>query len=423
MKLTIIGLNYAPEPTGIAVYTSGLAEGLASRGVEVHAITGCPHYPQWKVYDGYEGAQQDSREMGVEVRRLRHYVPSRPRLVNRMIMELEFGVRSLCARWNEPDAIVLISPALFSTAIALIRARLQRRPTCVWVQDIYSLGVAESGTGNRLTARLLRVIESRVLRSAQSVVVIHERFRRYLVEELHLDPTRVDVVRNWSHLDLSVDKPRVQVRQSHGWQPEDIVVLHAGNMGAKQGLENVVEAARLASERKSRVRFILLGDGNQRQMLQSLDYDFHLQFVDPLPKNEFMATLLAADILLVNERPGLTEMSVPSKLTSYFSTGLPVIAATDAASVTAEELSSSGGGMRVDAAAPGALVAACERLVADQALAHRLGQAGLAFSSELLSVEPALSHFEAILDRLRFRGRSDLGSAVLPETSVRRRSH
>ncbi len=423
MKLTIIGLNYAPEPTGIAVYTAGLAEGLARRGVEVQAITGYPHYPQWKVYDGYHGTQQNNREAGVEVNRLRHYVPSKPRLVNRMRMELEFGVRCLLAHWNEPDAIVLISPALFSAAIALIRARLLRRPTCIWVQDIYSLGVAESGTGSRLAGRLLRVIESRVLRSAQNVVVIHERFRRYLVEELRLDPTRVDVVRNWSHLDRDVHEPREQVRQSHGWQPDDVIVLHAGNMGAKQGLENVVEAARLASERNSRVRFILLGDGNQRQMLQSLNHDSHLQFVDPLPKNEFMGTLMAADILLVNERPGLTEMSVPSKLTSYFSTGLPVIAATDAASVTAEELSCSGGGMRVDAATPGALVTACETLVADPALVHRLGQAGLAFGSELLSAEPALSHFEAILDRLRFRGRSDLGSAVLPETAARTQSH
>ena len=32
-------------------------------------------------------------------------------------------------------------------------------------------------------------------------------------------------------------------RAAHGWSHDEVVVLHAGNVGYKQGLENVVEAA------------------------------------------------------------------------------------------------------------------------------------------------------------------------------------
>ena len=101
-------------------------------------------------------------------------------------------------------------------------------------------------------------------------------------------------------------------------------------MGVKQGLENVVEAARLAdSQLDNRVNFILMGDGNQRSALEIRAKGIRsLQFLDPVPDEQFQSMLADSDVLLVNERPGVEEMSVPSKLTSYFSAGVPVLAAT-----------------------------------------------------------------------------------------------
>ncbi len=50
----------------------------------------------------------------------------------------------------------------------------------------------------------------------------------------------------------------------------ELVVLHAGNMGLKQGLEQVVDAAALAGRRGSAIRFVLVGDGNQRERIAAL---------------------------------------------------------------------------------------------------------------------------------------------------------
>jgi colanic acid biosynthesis glycosyl transferase WcaI len=397
-RVLIVGLNYVPEPTGIAPYTTGLAEGLTRGGVPVRVIAGFPHYPQWRVQDGYAGRTMRETIGGVPVTRVRHFVPSAPRLVDRLLLELGFGLRAVTARWGRPDVLLLVSPALFSTGMAGLRARLAGVPHCVWVQDIYTLGVAESGTGGRVAGRLLSRVERSILRSADRVVVIHDRFKRYLVQELGVDPERIDVVRNWSHVDEAPSFSRTGTRERLGWGRDDVVVLHAGNMGAKQGLENVVHASQLAAERGSRVRFVLLGDGNRRSALEALGGNSALDFVDPLPDEEFTAALHAADVLLVNERPGLTEMSVPSKLTSYFSTGLPVIAATDAASVTAEELARSGAGVRVDAADPAALLAAAEALAADPEAAAAYGRAGRAFRGAHLSEDAAIAAFRSILD-------------------------
>ena len=58
-------------------------------------------------------------------------------------MELAFGVRLMFARWGRPDMVVLISPALFSTGLAMLRVRWgwKRVPAAVWVQDLYSQDV------------------------------------------------------------------------------------------------------------------------------------------------------------------------------------------------------------------------------------------------------------------------------------------
>ena len=73
-----MGINYPPEHTGIAPYTGAMSLGLARRGIAARVITAHPHYPDWKVKPGY--GQWSRRELlnGVDVKRVRHYVPSPP---------------------------------------------------------------------------------------------------------------------------------------------------------------------------------------------------------------------------------------------------------------------------------------------------------------------------------------------------------
>jgi len=125
-----------------------------------------------------------------------------------------------------------------------------------------------------------------------------------------------------------------------------------------------------------------------------------IQFIAPLPDGEFEQVLASADILLINEREGMREMSVPSKLTTYFSTSLPVLAATDEASVTAGEIDASGGGLRVPAGNPVALLDGALALRRDPGLSRALGEAGHRYRKEVLSEEAALDRFERWLAAL-----------------------
>jgi colanic acid biosynthesis glycosyl transferase WcaI len=54
-RLALIGVNYAPEVTGIAVNTVDWANQLTESGHEVTVLTGMPSYPEWRVQDLYRG--------------------------------------------------------------------------------------------------------------------------------------------------------------------------------------------------------------------------------------------------------------------------------------------------------------------------------------------------------------------------------
>ena len=266
------------------------------------------------------------------------------------------------------------------------------------------MGVVETGTGGKRMASIVAAIESFTLKSATGVAVIHDRFKQVVVSKLGMNARDVVVIRNWSHLREVPPFDREAVRSLHGWGSDETIVLHAGNMGAKQALENVVEAARLADLRGVNVRFVLLGDGNQRARLEALAAEIdRVQFLETLPDEKFQQTLASADVLLVNEKPGVAEMSVPSKLTSYFSTGLPVLVATDEGSVTAGEISASGGGIRVDAGKPSQLVDAAVALGRDEALARALGNAGRSFRELRLSEDVAIERYVEWLTSLAIR--------------------
>lgn len=400
-RLTVVALNYAPEHTGSAPYTAALVGALAGARDQVRVIAGYPHYPQWRIHDGYVGLAIRERSPGVHVTHLRHPVPDRPGIVGRTLMECVFGLRAAFSRWGRCDAVLLVSPALFSTGLAMVAARLRRIPTCVWVQDLYSLGIAETGLAGGRVTRLVRALEGRILRSADVIIAIHDRFEQHLVTELGVDPERVRVVRNWSHVAApEVDEAeRDAVRARLGWAPSDVVVLHAGNMGAKQGLENVVQAARIAAERSSAVRFVLLGDGNRRRELEraATATPGRLDFVDPLPDGEFEAALNAADVLLVNELPGVTSMSVPSKLTTYFRTGRPVVAATEPTGVTAQEVRAAGAGVIVSSSEPALVVDAAEALATDPEAARAYGASARRFAAEHLEASAATERIRELL--------------------------
>lgn len=343
----MVGINYAPEHTGVAPYTTHACAHLAKQGADVFVLAGVPHYPHWTVLPEYLGRLfTDEEHAGVRVRRLRHFVPSRQSALTRGAYELSFGLHVSAHHppWR-PDVVLAVIPSLAGAAAAARIAQRAGVPLVVWVQDLMGPAAAQSGIsgGGRISALTGR-LEGHVLRQASSVLVLNENFKQY-VEGVGVPPERVHLMANWTHVARPRDQ-RATVRRRLGWRQDEVIALHSGNMGLKQGLENIVAAARIAAAEAPHVRFVLMGDGSQRAALQELGDGLPtLSFLPSANDRDFPDVLAAADVLLVNERASAVDMSLPSKLTSYFRAGMPVIAAVPGLGGTAREVNRSGAGV------------------------------------------------------------------------------
>lgn len=409
-RVSIVGLNYAPEPTGNAPYTTGLARHLAGSGANTTVITGFPHYPQWRRDPAYKGFHSAAIHRGVRLVRLWHWIPRPPRGWRRLLSEFSFGFHAIATRWHRPQAVVLVSPALFASALCMLRLMVSSRALrVVWVQDLYSQGMAETGEGGGFATVVARRVESWVLRRAHRVVAIHEAMRARMVADLGVEGSRIAIIPNWGHITPSA-LDQIAAREILGWDPDARIALHAGNMGRKQGLGNVVGAATLASERRVDILFVLLGDGAERSALEKRSRGLStIAFVDPLPEALFPIALAAADILLVNELPGVREMAVPSKLTSYFAARRPVLFATASDGTVADVATAAQAGPVVPNGDPGGLLAAASSLLANPSECSRLGTNAYEYWKAELSLGAALLRWDEVLGATTLETSRDQG--------------
>ncbi|WP_424215389.1 glycosyltransferase family 4 protein [Streptomyces sp. BI20] len=393
----MVSTNYAPEHAGIGPYATQIAEHWAKSGHETHVLAGMPHYPSWSLEPEYKGAlRRTERRAGVLVHRRAHTVPDRQTAVKRALFEGSILLHGAVAppRMNRPDAILAQMPSLAGGITAARLAARWKVPFVPVVQDLMGAAAEQSGiAGGDKAAVLAGKAEAYALTRATLVGVIHETFVDRVVR-MGVDEKRIRLVPNWSHVPAPT-QPRGETRHHLGWAPDQTVVLHSGNMGLKQGLDVLVHAARL----DPKVRFVLMGDGSQRAALASLSADVpNLEIIPPVADGDFPNVLAAADVLAVTQHAAVLDMSVPSKLTSYFAAGRPVVASVAAEGGTAQEVTRSGAGVLVAPEDPGALLDAVRELAEDPAGADALGAAGPRHVAAHLGREAGLARIDALID-------------------------
>ena len=381
--MLLIGINYAPEQTGIAPYTTGLAEHLAAHDWDVTVVTGMPHYPQWRVHDNYRwSVRANEMRAGVRLRRVHHHTPAHPTALSRSLYELTFLLHAMTVRVHRPRCVLGVVPSLSGGVSAALHAARHKVPFGLVVQDLMGPAAAQSGIpGGQFASGPARVLEGWTARRATGLGIVAESFRPYL-EGIGVAPERITHLPNWSRL-APPSGSAAEQRRALAWPVEEQIVLHAGNIGFKQGLHNVVAAARLAAERGLPIRFVLMGDGSDRRRLEDLGAGLPtLEFLDPQPEDTFMDIMAAADVLLINEQASVQDMSLPSKITSYLLAGRPVVAAVRDGGSTAAALHESGAALVVPAEHPGLLLGALRSLAGDHALQTRLATNGFAYARE-----------------------------------------
>ncbi len=401
--LLFVGLNYAPEPVGIGPFTCGLAEGLAARGHTVRVITGRPYYPQWQAYAGYPGGWHNAEENGVNVTRCPHYIPARPSGLKRVLHLASFAAAALFpaigARKARPRVVICIAPALLSVPVAWIAAKLAGAKLWIHVQDFEVEAAFATGLmGGGPLARLARWLENRLLRLADRVSSISPQMCVKLIDK-GVAKSRVVELRNWANAPAPDPAGGVAYRQQ--WQLGDAqVALYSGNIANKQGIEIVVEAARILEGRRD-ITFVICGEGPNRARLEALAAGLsNISFHDLQPAERMGELLSLASVHLLPQIAGAADLVLPSKLANMLGSGRPVVATASAGTGLYDEVQ--GCGITTDPGDADAFAAAIAGLIDDPAKAQVMGAEGIGRAGERWSQSRIVERFDlAIADLLR----------------------
>ncbi len=389
-RVLLVTTNYWPEPTGIAVYTTDLSESLTFEGHQVSVLTSLPHYPWWRVPSEFAHLGEGIETLnGVSIIRAKHLVPPKMNALLRMRFEtsLWWNLRRVSRQMvrNNFDLVIACIPTVAAGIVGKSIANKLGAPFGLIVQDLSGAGAKQSGLrGGAVISKIAHFVEGIALHGADGLVVVSPAMHD-VVKTLGVPAERITQITNYSARDISsVDKS--PARAKFGWASNDFVVVHTGNMGAKQDLENVVRAAD-ALAGNSHIKIYLVGHGNQEANLKSLCAGkSNIAVMPAVSDADYSALLSAADLLLVNERSTQMEMSLPSKLTSYLYSERPVIAAVPRGGATWKFLD--GVAELVEAGDPKALASKIEELSRNQSRLDELAQLGSAFAVKHL--DPAV---------------------------------
>lgn len=330
MRILIYGINYSPEKIGIGKYTGEMAEWLASRGYEIRVVAAPPYYPDWVVQPPYRWWQYKRETVaGVTVIRCPVWVPRRPSGASRILHLASFAISSLpvclaLASWR-PQVVLAIEPPFFGVAVAAIAGTAARAKLWLHIQDFEldaakGLGLVKAQGLMRLAERFERWLMRRFDRVSSISEAMVERLscKGVNVERRRLFPNWVDCK---AVMPLTLEQ---SLRKEWGISPQAKVVLYAGNIGRKQGVEILLDVAKRFTHCQTDILFVVVGEGAAREELERSSRQRRLENIVfmPLQPAEKLAPMLAtADVHLILQKRGASDLVMPSKLTGILAAG------------------------------------------------------------------------------------------------------
>jgi len=332
MKILVYGINYSPELTGIGKYTGEMVEWMTQQGHEVRVITAPPYYPEWQVGVNYSAWRYRREEGAATVWRCPLYVPKQPSTIKRLLHLGSFAVSSffplMAQRSWKPDRIIGVVPTLFCTPGMRLLAKLSGSRTLLHIQDyevdaMLGLGMAGKGKSGSV-AKLASAFERSALHNVDNVSTISRSMMKKACEK-GVPMEKVIFFPNWSEVSRFRDVSEtliIALRQRLGLPEDRKLILYSGNIGEKQGLESVIDAA--DQLRHQPWLFVIVGQGGGKARLEKMAAERGLDNVKflPLQSYEDLPALLAmGDCHLVIQKRGAADAVLPSKLTNILAVG------------------------------------------------------------------------------------------------------
>lgn len=389
---------------GIGKYTGEMATWFSDSGHQVKVVTAPPYYPEWRIHHGYcAWAYRREKMDGVSIVRCPTWVPNHVSGLMRILHLASFALSSFPVLLGQilwrPDLIIVIEPPLFCAPTALGVALGTGAKALIHIQDFevdaaFELGILPEGPLRTMVA----AVERWLLRQFDCVSTISDRMLEKAISK-GVDKRRSLLFPNWVDTNTIFPLPRENAfRTDLGLTDNTLVFLYSGNIGEKQGLEIVLQAAKYFLE-KQNIHFIMCGNGAAYQRLrQQADGLLNISWLPLQPLNRLNELLGMADVHLLPQRTDAADLVMPSKLTGILASGRPAIVTASSGSQLAKTMQSMG--LVVTPEHLGEFILAIEKLAANEDLRHELGLKSRAYAEEYLDKQKVLEKFNEQIQAL-----------------------
>jgi glycosyltransferase involved in cell wall biosynthesis len=257
----------------------------------------------------------------------------------RAFMRFVTQAARLARRVHGADLVFATSPPLTVSLPGALAARCHNAPLVFEVRDLWPEFARAMGLiRNPLIYYAARVLEAWSYQRASRIIALAPGVKRAIAAQGY-DESRIAVIPNAADVDF-FEPPWAGPAQEAGEaggnyasRDEDapLTLVFIGAHGRANGLDAVLDAAQELRRRSvGGVRFLLVGDGSEKQRLQqraaSLELD-SVEFRGLLPKTELPGLLRECDagLMILADVPAFYDATSPNKFFDYLAAGLPVL--------------------------------------------------------------------------------------------------
>lgn len=406
MKILVITQNFYPDDFNINEITFRMAKD----GHDVHVLTGLPNYPKGVVPVEYKWPKVITETVnGVTVHRTKIH-ERRDGIFHRFLNYASFAINSKKRLKDLPkDFDVIFSYQLSPISMAHAARALRKQtniPLSMYVLDIWPESLkAWHMTENNPVYKIISKYSKNIYSSADQLLISSEPFAEYLHITHGLDPEEMHYLPQHSIDMLSEeDLP-------NPFKDDKKHFIYAGNIGAVQMLDVLVDAAELLqteyADRSREIQIDIFGDGSEfsriKELVEQKKLDNIMKLHGRVSKDELRAYYQHAyAFLLTLKRDNYIGDTLPAKLQGYMSAAKPVIAMAGAgASAVLEE---SQAGLTVEQGRSDILAENILRLEYDKDLVDTMGKNARAYYDQHFTLDEFMRKLYSYLETLIERG-------------------
>jgi glycosyltransferase involved in cell wall biosynthesis len=380
VRILFLTENFPPETNAAATRVFERACYWIAMGHDVTVLTCAPNFPHGRLFPGYTNRWRRVEAMsGIRVVRVKTFIAANEGVVFRTLDFLSFMLSAFVAGLFErrPHVIAATSPQFFAAVGGWALAAWRRVPFVfelgdLWPASIVAVGAVKQG----MLMGAMEKLELFLYRRARAVVALTQSFKDNLVGRGIADG-KIAVVRNGVDLPRYAPMPRDTASAAEWGLEGRFTVGYVGTHGMAHALEGVLDAAERLKG-CDRLRFVFAGGGAARESLMAEARRRELGnvvFIPPQPKSRMPSIWSLCDVALIHLKDSAVFAGViPSKIFEAMAMGLPLLIAAPAGEAS-RIVENEGAGIAVPAENPQALADAVQRLMDDDALRRRLGEA------------------------------------------------